>query len=273
MPPTVHSMPKKKKPSFDLGDAALQAYDEDGHSSSPKRTSRTAPSLKSPKSNIQQTSRATKRQCKPWNISPPQRPETDPSVARIIDWIDAQSALTSQPFSSVPDDLSVECNADRPSIEEKSLRVTSASLLSNDSTESEMSQSCISSQSDRSAVVKPTDPDFETLLEDRGIYALSRNAPEPTNITEVRGALGSTRKSPGPSDDSAENFPRRVRKSVNEGGAMQALLSAILLRFPVSMLCRNGDLLFTPSIRRAVPWVLRNGAMGPPPAAATKDLF
>ncbi|KAL2398494.1 hypothetical protein ABEF93_000232 [Exophiala dermatitidis] len=264
---------KKRKLSFDLGDAALPAYDEVGHSASPKRTSCTAPSLKRPKSNIEQISRATKRQCKPWSISPPQRPETDPSAARIIDWIDAQSALTSQPFSSVPDDLSVECNADRPSIEEKSLRVTSASLLSNDSTESEMSQSCISSQSDRSDVVKPTDPDFETLLKDRGIYALSRNAPEPTNITEVRGALGSTRKSPGPSDDSTENFPRRVRKSVNEGGAMQALLSAILLRFPVSMLCRNGDLLFTPSIRRVVPWVLRNGAMGPPPAAATKDLF
>jgi hypothetical protein len=51
-----------------------------------------------------------------------------------------------------------------------------------------------------------------------------RKTIELSNLREVKAALAATRESPEPDDATAENFPRRVLKSGNEGGAMQALL-------------------------------------------------
>ncbi|EXJ92930.1 hypothetical protein A1O3_01486 [Capronia epimyces CBS 606.96] len=94
MPPTIHSMPEKRKFSFDVGDAALPASNEVCHSSSPRHCSPPTPSLKRPKIHIERTSRATKRQCKSWNPSVLKWLETDPSSirTRIIDWVDIQKA-------------------------------------------------------------------------------------------------------------------------------------------------------------------------------------
>lgn len=66
-------------------------------------------------------------------------------------------------------------------------------------------------------------PDYESRLRARRIYCM-RKTIELSNLREVKAALAATRESPEPDDATAENFPRRVLKSGNEGGAMQALL-------------------------------------------------
>lgn len=58
---------------------------------------------------------------------------------------------------------------------------------------------------------------------------MSEQAPEPENLNDVQRALSSERNSPGPDIRTARNFSRRVCKSGNEGGAMQALLPKLLL--------------------------------------------
>jgi hypothetical protein len=88
-----------------------------------------------------------------------------------------------------------------------------------------MSQSVSGHQSEAS--LGPTDPDYESQLRARKIYT-GRNTIYPGNLEEVKAALAATRASPGPDNITAESFPRRVRKTGNESGAMQALLPKLL---------------------------------------------
>jgi hypothetical protein len=70
--------------------------------------------------------------------------------------------------------------------------------------------------------------EYENSLEERDVQSLSYNVPESKSLAEVKLGLANTRKSPGPNDDNAEDFRRRLHKSGNGGGAMQALLPKIL---------------------------------------------
>ena len=165
---------------------------------------------------------------------PAKRLKTGHSSSRSADWVDSQTASNVCKRKTFSDDgchPPADCKRRRSNTEPDNFQLTEANLRripSYESIPSEMSQSLISTQSDRSSVVKPTEPEYEALLRERGVFSLSRKAPEPNNIDEVKRALASARKSPGPDNDTAENFPRRVRKSGNEGGAMQCLLPKVL---------------------------------------------
>jgi hypothetical protein len=98
-------------------------------------------------------------------------------------------------------------------------------LESPESEETSMSRSVSETQSETS--VGPTDPDYESRLRARKIYT-ERTTVEPSNLGEVKAALAATRDSPEPDDITAKKFRRRVQKSGNEGGAMQALLPQLL---------------------------------------------
>jgi hypothetical protein len=208
----VHTIPKKSKCGISL------PVDEVHRNSQLKRKSTTEnlPKEEDPELG----SRATKRQRNSSGLSPLRRTKGHPSGPETADRANSQSR-ESEPLPDDESDTSIKYGI-------LSLTEANLSLISfNDSTPSEMSQSFIS-QSDRSGVVKSTDPEYETLLKERGIYSLSRKAPEPNNLAEIKQALAATRKSPGPDNNTAENFPRRVSKSGNEGGAMQALLPKVL---------------------------------------------
>jgi hypothetical protein len=90
-----------------------------------------------------------------------------------------------------------------------------------------MSQTFSKSQGEGASSLGPTDSDYESRLKDRRIYCM-RKMEKPHNFEEVKAALAATRESPEPDNQTAENFPRRVRKSGNEGGAMQGLLPKVL---------------------------------------------
>jgi hypothetical protein len=98
-------------------------------------------------------------------------------------------------------------------------------LKSTKSEETSMSRSVSETQSETS--VGPTDPDYESRLRARRIYS-KRTTVEPSNLEEVKAALAATRNSPEPDDITAKKLRRRVQKSGNEGGAMQALLPQLL---------------------------------------------
>jgi hypothetical protein len=82
--------------------------------------------------------------------------------------------------------------------------------------------------SERSSVRKPTDPDYESLLRDRGIIYDNTDSGGPKDLEEIERLICNERQSPGPDADACKRFPRRSRKSGNENGALQALLPQVL---------------------------------------------
>ena len=177
------------------------------------------------------------------DFMPPQRPlasnprersskrvKTEHSSSKTADWVESLSNIRKRKaFSDNGCYQLVDCKRRRSNSEYSCYKLTEANLRrvpSYESTRSEMSQSLASTHSDRS--VKPTDSEYEALLNERGVFPNSDMVLEPSNLEDITRALASTRNSPGPDDITAKNFPKRVLKSGNEGGIMQGLLPKVL---------------------------------------------
>ena len=161
-------------------------------------------------------------------ISQPKRP-------RIEDWI--EETVTSRSLSGKEKrtgarsdselDLSVGFDrlgtttcSERPRLNRGVLGPT----LSDSSFDSNMSESFGSEKN----VVKTTDPRYKECLTMRNISEAPTQVPKPLNWDTIIQAMNKKRPSPGPDDNTANLFCKRVPRSNNEGGALQALLPILL---------------------------------------------
>ncbi|MCJ1390939.1 hypothetical protein MMC18_003800 [Xylographa bjoerkii] len=157
---------------------------------------------------------------------------------RINDWVDAVGLTaqnvgrsvkahsdTTYEISKAIERRDSSCIPERLRLPAEALGNSSSQLSSelNDETMTEES-----STRERMTVVRPNDPAYRTCLRARGIFLEKGGVTEPSNLQEIIELFDDTRASPGPSDNTAKGFYKRILKVGNEGGSIQALLPVLL---------------------------------------------